>query len=57
MPWKSEAQRRWGHTAKGRRALGGEKAVREWDKASAGVKLPEKVAVTKARMRGRKRNA
>lgn len=32
--WKSDKQRRWGHTAEGLKALGGKKAVAEWDSAS-----------------------
>lgn len=43
-PYASEAQRRWAHTTKGKKALGGESAVREWDKATKGKKLPEHVA-------------
>lgn len=41
MPWKSDAQRRWGHTAAGLKALGAE-GVKEFDTASKGKKLPEK---------------
>jgi hypothetical protein len=41
MPWKSEAQRRWGHTEAGRKALG-DKAVEEFDEASKGKKRPER---------------
>ena len=43
-PFVSEAQRRWGHTAAGEEALGGEAGVHEWDEATKGKKLPEKVA-------------
>jgi len=43
MPFKSKAQRRWGHTPSGRKALGGARNVKEWDSASKGKKLPEKV--------------
>lgn len=43
MPWKSKAQARWGHTAAGKKALGGEAGVHEWDTATHGKKLPEKV--------------
>lgn len=42
-PYKSEAQRRWAHTTAGKKALGGEKNVHEWDEATKGKKLPEKV--------------
>lgn len=44
MPWKSKAQARWGHSAAGKEALGGEAGVHEWDTATHGKKLPEKVA-------------
>ena len=40
MPYKSDAQRRWAHTAAGIKALGGKNKVREWDRASKGLKLP-----------------
>jgi hypothetical protein len=42
-PYRSEAQRRWAHTAAGKEALGGASAVHEWDKATKGKKLPEKL--------------
>lgn len=41
MPFKSEAQRRWAHTKAGTRALGGKKAVAEWEKATGDRKLPK----------------
>lgn len=41
MPYKSEAQRKWAHTKEGTRALGGKKAVTEWDKATGDRKLPK----------------
>lgn len=44
MPWKSKTQARWGHSQSGKEALGGDKAVHEWDNATRGKKLPEKVA-------------
>ena len=43
MPFKSEAQRRWAYTKAGTKALGGKKAVAEWEKATGSKKLPEKV--------------
>lgn len=43
MPYKSQAQRKWAHTKAGTKALGGKKAVEEWDKATKGKKLPKKV--------------
>jgi hypothetical protein len=42
-PWKSEAQRRWGHSSAGIKALGGKKKVKEWDKESKGKSRPERV--------------
>lgn len=42
MPYRSLAQMRFAHTERGKKALGGEGAVREWDDASKGLKLPEK---------------
>lgn len=41
MPFKSEAQRRWAYTNKGTKALGGKKAVAEWEKATGDKKLPK----------------
>jgi len=43
MPYKSDSQRRWAHTEAGKKALGGEANVHEWDEATKGKKLPEKV--------------
>jgi hypothetical protein len=42
-PYVSEAQRRWAHTSSGKKALGGNAGVHEWDEATKGKKLPEKV--------------
>lgn len=42
MPWKSDAQRKWGHSPAGLKALGGKKKVAEWDSATK-EKIPEKV--------------
>ena len=41
MSWKSEAQRKWGHTKAGTKALGGKQAVQEWEKATGNKKLPK----------------
>lgn len=41
MPWKSEAQRKWAMTPAGTKALGGKKAVAEWEKATGDKKLPK----------------
>ena len=41
MPAKSKSQLRWVNSPAGHKALG-EKGVEEWDKASKGLKLPEK---------------
>lgn len=34
MPWKSEQQRKWGHTKDGIKALGGKAKVQEWNRAT-----------------------
>ena len=41
MPFKSEAQRKWAYTKEGIKALGGRKAVAEWEKATGNKKLPK----------------
>jgi hypothetical protein len=41
MPWKSDAQRRWGNSRSGKKALG-KKAVAEFNRKSKGKRLPEK---------------
>lgn len=51
MPYKSDAQRRWAHTPTGKAALGGSTKVHEWDEASKGKDLPEKVTLRKRRLR------
>lgn len=43
MPWVSDAQRRWGNSPSGHAALG-DKGVNEWNQASKGKSLPEKVS-------------
>lgn len=43
MPFLSEAQRGWGHTPEGMKALGGADKVAEWDQATKGKELPDKV--------------
>lgn len=43
MPWKSKAQRRWGNSPAGIKALGGKRNVAEWNKATEGKKLPQRV--------------
>jgi hypothetical protein len=48
MPAVSKAQLRWVDSPSGHKALG-ESGVKEWDQASKGLKLPEKVgALTQA---------
>lgn len=49
MPYKSQAQRKWAHTPAGTRALGGKKAVEEWDKATGDRKLPKYVKKKKGK--------
>ena len=41
MPFKSQAQRKWAYTPAGTKALGGKKAVAEWEKATGDRKLPK----------------
>ena len=41
MPWKSAAQRRWGNSPAGHKALG-DAGVAEWNAASKGQHPPEK---------------
>lgn len=43
MPYKSDAQRRFFHSAGAKKAGITEAMVKEYDKASKGMKLPEKV--------------
>ncbi len=45
MPWKSGAQRRWGNSPAGHKALGA-KGVHEWNEATKGKNLPERVHKT-----------
>lgn len=56
-PYSSNAQRRWAHTAAGKKALGGEAGVHEWDEATKGKKLPEKVSKTEDLEKGAVKNA
>ena len=42
-PYQSDAQRKWAHTEAGTKALGGKEAVKEWDSATKGKRLPEKL--------------
>lgn len=49
MPYESDAQRRWAHTKAGMKALGGKAKVAEWDAASKGKKLPERIKSKHAR--------
>jgi hypothetical protein len=42
MPFVSRAQQRWGNSASGRKALGGQSAVNEWNHAtSKGASVPQ----------------
>lgn len=49
MPWKSEAQRKWGNSPAGIKALGGKKNVEEWNKATGDKKLPKYVPKKKSK--------
>ena len=44
MPWVSDAQRRWGNSPSGHKALG-DSGVAEWNAASKGKKLPARKGV------------
>ena len=50
MPAKSKAQLRWVNSPAGHRALG-EKGVEEWNKATSGKRLPERVTSSKLKKR------
>jgi hypothetical protein len=52
MPFKSKAQERWGNSPSGRKALGAA-GVKEWDQASKGLKLPQKVGAFGKKARGK----
>ena len=43
MPFVSSKQRAWAYTKEGTRALGGKKAVQEWEQATGNKKLPKRV--------------
>ena len=47
MPFKSTQQRKWAYTKEGTKALGGKKAVAEWERATGNKKLPKYVPKTK----------
>ena len=42
MPFVSKAQERWGNSPSGHKALG-DAGVKEWDDATKGKELPEKL--------------
>jgi hypothetical protein len=42
MPWKSVQQRKWGNSPAGHAALG-DAGVKEWNDASKGQRVPNKV--------------
>lgn len=41
MPFVSKKQQAWGNSPAGIKALGGKKAVEEWNKATGNKKLPK----------------
>jgi hypothetical protein len=53
MPAKSLAQLRWINSSSGHKALG-ESGVKEWDQASKGLKLPDKVGKLHAQRMSKK---
>ena len=52
IPFKSKAQERWGNSPSGKAALG-KAGVKEWDQASKGLKLPNKVGALTKKARGK----
>ena len=52
MPAKSKAQLRWINSPSGRKALGAA-GVQEWDQASKGLNLPEKIGPLRKAARGK----
>lgn len=55
-PWSSQAQAAWGHSPEGKEALGGESAVKEWDRATKGKHLPKHVVKTEELEKGAVKN-
>jgi len=51
LPARSKSQLRWINSPSGRKALGAA-GVQEWDQASKGLKLPEKVTPLRRAARG-----
>ena len=49
MPWRSHAQRKWGNSKAGLKALG-KKGVAEWNASSKGLKLPKRVKKVKRKI-------
>jgi hypothetical protein len=49
MPFVSKAQIRWGNSPSGRKALGS--GLKEWNSASKGLKLPDKVGALRKNMK------
>jgi hypothetical protein len=52
VPFKSKAQERWGNSPSGKKALGAA-GVKEWDQASKGLKLPQKIGALGKKARGK----
>jgi hypothetical protein len=48
MPFVSRQQQKWAHTARGKKSLGGDAKVAEWDAASKGKKLPKQAKLKSA---------
>jgi len=57
VPYVSDKQRKWAHTPTGKKALGGTAKVKEWDQASAGMKLPKRAPRAARPKRAIKRKA
>ena len=54
MPFVSRQQQKWAHTKTGEKALGGPAKMQEWDQASKGLKLPDKVGKLHAQRMSKK---
>jgi len=57
MAYKSKAQADWAHSKEGMEALGGPAKVQEWDKASAGLNLPDRIGPKKEKKESKQRRS
>jgi len=54
MPYKSDSQRRWANSPSGIKAMG-KKKVNEFNKASKGTELPERLAFLEMKSKKKKK--